>query len=71
MVPVLRIHVWFFFQPTDEFACPWQSYVNIVDPEEAVAGLGVVWTVNEGCSWAPHSWKQSKTVPSVSRICPK
>src|SRR5262249_62194413 len=27
--------------------------------------------VNEGCSWAPHSWRQSKTVPSESTICPK
>jgi hypothetical protein len=27
--------------------------------------------IKEGCSWAPHSWRQSKTVPSESRICPK
>src|SRR3981081_2918645 len=39
------IHVWLFFQPADESARPWQSYVNVVDPEEqeeAVSRLGVV-----------------------------
>ncbi len=39
------IHVWLFFQPADERARPWQSYVKVVDPEEqeqAVARLGVV-----------------------------
>ena len=34
-------------------------------------GLALWGLVNEGCSWAPHSWRQSKTVPSVSSICPK
>src|SRR5262245_11910435 len=39
------IHVRLFFQPTDESARPWQSYVKVVDPEEqeeAVSRLGVV-----------------------------
>jgi DNA-directed RNA polymerase subunit N (RpoN/RPB10) len=39
------IHVWLFFQPADESARPWQSYVKVVDPEEqeeAVSRLGVV-----------------------------
>src|SRR5678815_3063669 len=27
--------------------------------------------IKGGCSCAPHSWRQSKTVPSESRICPK
>jgi hypothetical protein len=66
--------MWLFFQLADERACPQQSYVKVVDPEEqeeAVARLGVVGLVNEGCSWAPHSWRQSKTVPSESMICPK
>src|SRR3954470_17400429 len=39
------IHVWLFFQPADESACPWQSQVKVVDPEEqeeAVSRLGVV-----------------------------
>src|SRR5262245_15020864 len=39
------IHMWLFFQPAHESACPWQSYVKVVDPEEqeeAVSGLGVV-----------------------------
>src|SRR4029453_9633026 len=38
------IHVWLFFQPADKSACPWQSYVKVVDPEEqeqAVSRLGV------------------------------
>jgi hypothetical protein len=68
------IHVWLFFQPADESAPPWQSYLKVVDPEEqeeAVSRLGVVGLVNDGCSWAPHLWRQSKTVPSESRICPK
>jgi hypothetical protein len=28
------IHVWLLFQPADESARPWQSYVKVVDPEE-------------------------------------
>ena len=41
------IHMWLFFQPTDERTRPWQSYVKVVDAEEqeeAVARLGVVGT---------------------------
>jgi hypothetical protein len=37
--------MWLFFQPPDECARPWQSYVKVVDPEEqeeAVARLGMV-----------------------------
>src|SRR4029434_4749224 len=33
---------------------------------DALSGL-----INEGCSCAPHWWRQSKTVPSASRIWPK
>ena len=36
--------MWLFFQPADERARPWQSYVKVVDPEEqeeAVSRLGV------------------------------
>ena len=47
IVPVLGIHVSLFFQPADERARAWQSYVKVVDPEEqeeAVARLGVVGT---------------------------
>jgi DNA-directed RNA polymerase subunit N (RpoN/RPB10) len=39
------IYVWLFFQPADESARPWQSYVKVVDQEEqeeAVSRLGVV-----------------------------
>ncbi len=32
-------------------------------PGDASSGL-----IKEGCSCAPHWWRQSKTVPSVSRI---
>src|SRR3981189_1355057 len=45
------IHVWLFFQPADESARPWQSYVKIVDPEEqeeAVSRLGVVGACQRG-----------------------
>jgi hypothetical protein len=38
--------MWLFFQPPDERASPWQSYVKVVDleeQEEAVARLSVVW----------------------------
>jgi hypothetical protein len=45
------IHMWLFFQPVDERARPWQSYVKIVDPEEqeeAVARLGAVGTCQGG-----------------------
>src|SRR6516165_8747945 len=45
------IHMWLFFQPADERARPWQSYVKVVDPEEqeeAVARLGVVGTCQRG-----------------------
>src|SRR5262249_55471738 len=35
-------------------------------PGVACSGL-----INDGCPWAPHSWRQSKTVPSESRSCPK
>src|SRR5262245_55580452 len=45
------IHMWLFFQPAHESACPWQSYVKVVDPEEqeeAVATLGVVATCQRG-----------------------
>jgi hypothetical protein len=45
------IHVWLFFQPADERARPWQSYVKVVDPEEQeepVARLGVVGTCQSG-----------------------
>ena len=41
----VEIHMWLFFQPADESARPWQSYVKVVDPEEqeeAVSRLGVV-----------------------------
>jgi hypothetical protein len=41
------IYMWLFFQPADERARPWQSYVEVVDPEEqeeAVARRGVVGT---------------------------
>ena len=40
-----------FFQPADERARPWQSYVKVVDPEEqeeAVARLSVVGTCQRG-----------------------
>ena len=40
------IDVWLFFQPADERARPWQSYVKVVDPkeqEEAVSRLGAGW----------------------------
>jgi len=50
------IHVWLFFQPTDERAPPWQSYVKVVDPkeqEEAVARLGVVGTCQRGMLVGP------------------
>jgi hypothetical protein len=43
--------MWLFFQPADERACPWQSYVKVVDPEEqeeAVARLGAVGTCQRG-----------------------
>ena len=45
--PSAGIHMWLFFQPADERAGPWQSYVEVVDPEEqeeTVARLGVVGT---------------------------
>ena len=70
----IGIQMWLFLQPANERARHWQGYVKVVDPEEqeeAVARLGVVGLVNVGCSWAPHLWRQSKTVPSESRICPK
>src|SRR4051794_38069347 len=44
-------HMWLFFQPPDERARSWQSYVKVVDPEEqeeAVARLSVVWTRQRG-----------------------
>jgi DNA-directed RNA polymerase subunit N (RpoN/RPB10) len=66
--------MWLFFQPADERARPWQSYVKVVDPEEqeeAVARLGVVGTCQRGMLVGAHSWRQSKTVPSESTICPK
>jgi hypothetical protein len=59
--------MWLFFQSPDERAPPWQSYVNVVDPEEqeeAVARLAWCGLVNEGCSWAPHSWRRSETKKS-------
>src|SRR5215472_9391294 len=43
--------MWLFFQPADERARPWQSYVKVVDPEEqeeAVARLGVMGTCQGG-----------------------
>jgi len=49
--PSAGIHMWLFFQPADERARPWQSYVKVVDPEEqeeAVARLGVVGTCQRG-----------------------
>ena len=45
------IHMRLFFQPADESARPWQSYVEVVDPEEqeeAVARLGVVGDLSTG-----------------------
>ena len=45
------IHMWLFFQPADERARPWQSYVKVVDPEEqeeAVARLCMVGTRQRG-----------------------
>ena len=66
--------MWLFFQPADERARPWQSYVKVVDPEEqeeAVARRGVVGTCQRGMLVGTHSWRQSKTVPSESTICPK
>src|SRR3954447_10055968 len=65
------IHVWLFFQPADESARPWQSYVEVVDPEEqeeAVSRLGGGGVCQRRMSWAPHLWRQSNTVPSESRI---
>jgi hypothetical protein len=43
--------MWLFFQPADERARPWQSYVKVIDPEEqekAVARFGVVGTCQRG-----------------------
>src|SRR5215468_10290154 len=68
------IHVWLFFQPADESARPRQSDVKVVDPEEqeqAVSRLGVVGACQRRMLVAPHWWRQSNTVPSESRICPK
>ncbi len=51
------IYMRLFFQPADEHARPWQSYVKVVDPEEqeeAVARLGVVGTRQRGMLVAPH-----------------
>src|SRR6516164_8830968 len=47
----VAIHMWLFFQPADEHARPWQSYVKVVDTEEqeeAVARFGVVGTCQRG-----------------------
>jgi hypothetical protein len=49
--PSVGIQMWLFFQPADERECPWQGYVNVVDPEEqeeAIARLGVVGTCQRG-----------------------
>src|SRR5271163_2673241 len=49
--PSAGIHMWLFFQPADERACPWQSYVKVVDPEEqeeTVARRGIVGTCQRG-----------------------
>jgi hypothetical protein len=46
-----RIHTWFFFQPADECARPWQGDLKVVDPKEqqqAVARLGVEGTYQRG-----------------------
>ena len=43
--------MWLFFQPADEHACPWQSHLKVVDPEEqeeAVARRGVVGICQRG-----------------------
>jgi hypothetical protein len=51
-----------------------QGSVKVVDPEEqeeAIARLGVVGTCQRGMPVGAPSWRQSKTVPSESRICPK
>src|SRR5437588_237385 len=45
------IYMRLFFEPADERARPWQSYVEVVDPEEqekAVARFGVVRTCQRG-----------------------
>ena len=45
------VHMWLFFQPADECARPWQSYIKVVNPEEqeeAVARLGAVGTCQRG-----------------------
>src|SRR6476660_9273544 len=68
------IHVWLFFQPARESTRPWQSHVIVVDPQEqekAVSGLGVGGACQRRMLVGTHLWRQSNTVPSESRICPK
>src|SRR5262249_19016495 len=45
------IHMWLFFQLADERARPWQSHVEVIDPEEqeeAVARRGAVRACQRG-----------------------
>src|ERR1700740_1638630 len=70
----VRIHVWLGFEPSDERACPLKRQVEIIYTEETGARCRV--SRDRGSSMRdgrgrPHSWRQSKTVPSESRICPK
>jgi len=47
-------------------------YVDVLDCDLLLPFAAMsVESLSEGCLWAPHSWRQSKTVPSESTICPK
>lgn len=79
-----RIQVRLLFEPGDKRPCPFQRLIVIVHPEEqekAVARrrlcgphqrrMGMRRSRSPLPARIAHSWRQSRTVPSVSRICPK
>lgn len=67
------IHVWLFLQPANKRAPLAKLRQNYL-PRRTRGGRCQAWrggTCQRGMLVGPHSWRQSRTVPSVSTICPK
>ena len=65
-------HVRLSFELDAERACPLQRHASTSSTRKnrEQARCRAAWSglIREGCSCAPHWWRQSRTVPSVSRI---
>ena len=65
-----------FFQPADERARPWQSYVKVVDPEKQEKAVARLWRTSGTCQrgmlmGTPRVETEQDRSIGVRHICPK